>query len=76
MSYPSTLDEIEKNHSEMIQNKHVSKTIVSQNNSKVTYKKVTKESSRVALSGYLIDKSTAIETCRQGILLLNRGASR
>lgn len=38
--------------------------------------KFVKDKSRVALSGYLIDKTNDIETCRQGILLIARGSTR
>jgi len=67
--------EISQNIYDNCSKKHDNKSIISQN-SKSQYKKVLKESSRLALSGYLIDKTTVIESCRQGILLLNRGSTR
>ena len=54
-------------------NRH--KNLISQHSSSISPKKIVKEKSRVALSGYLIDKSSTVETCRQGILLVSRGTS-
>ena len=43
--------------------------------STISPKKIPKERSRVALSGHIIDKTSDVESCRPGILLVSRGST-
>jgi len=75
-SFKDTVSEISVNIQNADSKIHKHKSLISQQSLSISSKKPSKERSRVALSGYLIDKSSAVEACRQGILLVSRGTTR